>query len=99
MSNKFRKKPVVIEAFQMTHERLENNSDWPHWLRTAWYRTVGEEGAFWCSPKDPRRLFISTLEGPLTVRPGDWIIRGVAGEIYPCKPHVFEATYDAVPAT
>lgn len=40
--------------------------------------------------------YIPTLEGPMTVTPGDWIIKGVKGEYYPCKPDIFEATYEAV---
>ena len=56
---KFRKKPVVIEAFQTDKE-----------------------------------LTIDTLEGTLHASVGDWIITGVAGEIYPCKPDIFEATYE-----
>ncbi len=44
----------------------------------------------------PRSALISTLEGPLHVSPGDWIITGVAGEKYPCKPDIFEATYEKV---
>lgn len=44
-------------------------------------------------------LRIGTLEGPLTVSPGDYIIRGVKGEIYPCKPDIFAATYEEVEPT
>lgn len=45
----------------------------------------------------PRRgIYVPTLEGSLFAAPGDWIIRGVAGEFYPCKPEIFEATYEAV---
>ena len=40
--------------------------------------------------------FIETLEGRMEAKPGDWIIRGVKGELYPCKPDIFEATYEAV---
>jgi len=58
---KFRKKPVVVEA----------------------YRTDVE-------------MVIHTLEGPLTAKPGDWIITGVDGEQYPCKPEIFEKTYELV---
>ena len=45
---------------------------------------------------DPRdgRLMIATLEGPHWVDPGDWVIRGVAGEFYPCKPAIFQRTYE-----
>ena len=43
---------------------------------------------------DGTNITISTLEGLMTVSPGDWIIRGVAGEYYPCKPDIFSATYE-----
>lgn len=42
-------------------------------------------------------LVIETLEGAMEAKPGDWIIRGVGGELYPCKPSIFAATYDPVP--
>ena len=77
---KFRKKPVVIEAEQF----------WPD--RTPWPVGVVSDpaahvtGSWW----------IDTLEGGHVVMPGDWIIRGVAGELYPCKPDIFVQTYDEV---
>jgi hypothetical protein len=58
---KFRKKPVIIEAYQTDRE-----------------------------------MIIETLEGPLRAEPGDWIITGIKGEQYPCKPDIFEKTYDPV---
>ena len=94
---KFRKKPVEIEAFQMTEQARWDNSDWPYWLHEAWQKEIREDGALWCDQDPPHTfLHISTLEGVLNVDFGDWIIRGVQGEIYPCKPDIFEATYDAV---
>ena len=95
MNTKFRKKPVVIEAFQMTRERLISY-EWPDWLQEAWNKSTHEEGAFY--PETPGAddgpLLIVTLEGTHQVSLGDWIIRGVKGELYPCKPDVFEATYE-----
>jgi len=58
---KFRKRPVIVEAYQTDKE-----------------------------------IFIDTLEGKMKASPGDWIITGVHGEKYPCKPDVFELTYEAV---
>lgn len=93
MNYRFRKKPVVIEAFQMTEERRWGNADWPHWLHEAWNRGENEVGAF--RPSDgPDQPEIVTLEGVMTVEWGDWIIRGVQGELYPCKPDIFEQTYE-----
>ena len=82
---RFRKRPVEIEAF-----RLPLGGDMPAWLSMAVASgriTVHGEGAK-----------IETLEGLLTAAPGDWIIRGVKGELYSCKPDVFALTYEAVDA-
>jgi hypothetical protein len=95
---KFRKKPVVIEAFQMTKERRFDNSEWPPWLNQAWNMPELTVGSIWISTFDPKRekLEIGTLEGATDVSWDDWIIQGVKGEIYACKPDIFEATYEPV---
>lgn len=98
---KFRKKPVVIEAEQwfepghaqhnpaMLSNRKGNAVDPPD------YRQVGD--LFKLHTVGSMSVFmIKTLEGPLKVSNGDWIITGVKGERYPCKPDIFEATYEAV---
>lgn len=95
---KFRKKPVVIEAFQMTENERIDNSEWPNWLLDAYRKERTELGALY--PTNIHEvigtLSIRTLEGALLVSWNDWIIQGVQGEIYPCKPDIFEATYDNV---
>lgn len=96
MNYKFRKKPIVIEAFQMTEARRNDNSDWPNWLHKAW--NIEGQGSLFIDADDPdrQRLCIGTLEGVHRVAWGDWIIQGVAGELYPCKPAIFEASYEPV---
>ena len=97
---KYRKKPIVIEAFQMTEQRRKDNRDWPGWLHEAWQKDIEECGSL--VPEDyPQsfgndRLCIATLEGRMVIGWGDWIIKGVEGELYPCKQSIFEATYDRV---
>ncbi len=95
---KFRKKSVVIEAFQMTEERRFNNTDWPEWLNKAWNMPNFSEGAVSIDPDDPNRknLVIGTLEGVLRINFDDFIIKGVKGELYAFKPDIFEATYEPV---
>jgi hypothetical protein len=97
---KYRKKPVVIEAFQMTKERRWDNSEWPNWLHMAWNKDGGE-GSLVIDSDDPKRerLVIGTLEGVYRVTWNDWIIQGVKGEIYACKPDIFEATYEPAEAS
>lgn len=97
---KFRKKPIVIEAFQMTKARRADNSEWPNWLHEAWNMEPGK-GALWIDPYDPsrERLVIGTKEGdPDWITWNDWIIRGIKGELCTCKPDIFEMTYEPVEA-
>ncbi len=101
MDHRYRKRPVVIEAFQMTRERRRDNRDWPSWLNEAWNRESDAVGALQIDEADPSRwlLEIITLEGRHAVAWNDWIIRGVKGELYPCKPDIFEATYEPAEGT
>lgn len=78
----YRKKPVVVEAIQFTGTNDAAVSSF-----------VGGDGR---DPEADRPLWlIETLEGTMRAEVGDYIIRGVKGEIYPCKPDIFEATYEA----
>ena len=82
---KFRKKPVVIEAIQFTgavsFAKMKNA--WPNF---------GDFANF--SPEMAEKMPISTLEGILGACSGDWIIKGVKGEFYPCRNDIFELTYE-----
>lgn len=88
---KYRKKPVVVEAFQWTGGPLRC-SGCPSWIVEA------IESGVICVCADIGQLTIKTLEGVMGLRLGGWIIRGVAGELYPCKPDIFEKTYEAASA-
>lgn len=82
----FRKKPIVIEAVQFTGHNF---------YECAYFMGLGDlTGNDVLHPTD--RPVIHTAEGTMTASKGDWIIRGVKGELYPCKPDVFSATYDRV---
>lgn len=82
---KFRKKPVVVEAEQFTDE----NKDMVfNFVTCNKYPTTDEN--------DKPTLTIQTLEGDMTAQLGDWIIKGVQGEFYPCKPDIFKETYEEV---
>lgn len=86
----FRKKPVIIQAFQwfesLEEDRLIEPFNYPD----------GNERCNEC--KNPYRMhgYVDTKEGGHRVCPGDWIIKGVKGEYYPCKPDIFEMTYEHV---
>jgi hypothetical protein len=75
----FRKKPVVIEAVLWTGRNVQEVKDFM--------------GPFRVTP-NVGKVLIDTLEGEMSAAVGDWIIRGVQGEFYPCKPDIFEATYE-----
>ena len=90
---KFRKKPVVIEAVQIDKRMDLALPDW--WAEAVQTNrgTVHGMGKF---TRDEPCVLIKTLEGTMRGDRGDWIIRGVSGELYPCKPDIFMATYEAV---
>jgi hypothetical protein len=87
---KFRKKPVVIEAIQFNPEGKRTLEEFGGSMFCQWrvYREPGEDAMPFLS--------IETLEGTMRANSGDWIIRGVKGEYYPCKPDIFAATYEPV---
>lgn len=94
---KFRKKPVVVEAVQWSGNNLDEvlkfiadeKGSFEHLPKTGGNikAGVGHTPADGC-------LFIPTLEGDMCASPNDWIIKGVKGEFYPCKPDIFEMTYE-----
>jgi hypothetical protein len=87
--NKYRKKPVVIEARQYLND--EKSYALLHWINENQYK-LGPKTTFatWVNGK----LIIPTLEGDHIANEGDWIIQDIKGEFYPCKPDIFHATYD-----
>ena len=89
---KFRKKPVVIEAVQWdgTDEAFEQVKQLAGSTFVDRHRHVDDLGNRY------QTLNIPTLEGDMDANIGDWIIRGVKGEVYPCKPDIFEQTYEEV---
>lgn len=99
----YRKKPVTIEAVQFDGvEQVDGSStpmfegsfdDLPVWLADALGKNETREGAVFAFGDG---LTIVTLEGPHRASPGDWIIQGISGELYPCKPDIFAKTYDRV---
>jgi hypothetical protein len=86
---KYRKKPVLIDAYQMLPERVNWHGYWPDWLQDAW-----NSGTINRSLSTDFALQIVTLEGVMQCSYNDWIIKGVDGELYPCKPDIFERTYE-----
>lgn len=80
MIKKYRKKPVVIEAIQWDANNWDEVQNF-----------VGEGCEI-----EGRSIFINTLEGEMKAQDGDYIIKGIKGEFYPCKPDIFEQTYEEV---
>lgn len=83
----WRKKPVVIEARQFRETELHEQYDLAEWCLGKLRGTL--------LPSNQRVIQINTMEGEMEARVGDWIIKGVAGEFYPCKPDIFAQTYEA----
>ena len=78
------KKPIAIEAMQLTNESIQGVVDWIHDTDTR---------AYWAGENN---IVIETLEGDMLAREGDYVIRGVRGEFYPCAKDIFEETYEEV---
>lgn len=80
---KFRKRPIIIEAEQFFMDKL------------PWPDGVVEQPSYWEKTGEGkwRRFRIRTLEGWIKISDGDWVITGIKGEKYPCKPDIFEKTY------
>ena len=99
---KFRKRPVEIEAVQWTGHNLPSVEVFTD--GKAWFGFTGSAARpyYALSPVNTppeSHLWIRTLEGEMRADPGDWIIKGVQGEFYLCKPSIFEATYEPVDQT
>ena len=93
--SKFRKKPVVVEAKQWWVEGTEH----PHFEKVIPYfveHVEPEEECEHCCCPMRTHGWIETLEGGHIVCPGDWVIKGVLGEFYPCKRDAFELTYERI---
>lgn len=92
---KYKKKPIIIEAFQYDGDLKGSDGNYyvPDWAVEAldsgimFYRDLEDS---------PSELFIKTLEGTHHVSVGDYVIQGVNGELYPCKPDIFKKTYDYI---
>lgn len=80
----YRRKPVIIDAVQFE----PTVKPWPECI-VPWTEV---------RPRDMSFGYIETLQGKGHIWAGDWVIKGPTGEFYPCKPHIFEATYEAVDA-
>jgi hypothetical protein len=97
----FRKKPVMIEAVRFVGidvaengrhgMHFETEGTLPKWLQAALM-----DDTIFAAITDVDFIYIKTREGIMEVALGDWIIRGVKGELYPCKPDIFNLTYDPV---
>ena len=91
---KFRKKPVVIEAIQWDNV---NYKEIGNWMGKEIEPELKSDTAYVAGQGAPVfTISIETLEGTMTAMPGDWIIKGVNGEFYPCKPEIFKQTYEEV---
>jgi hypothetical protein len=93
---KYKKKPVVIEAYQWfaVSEYVEGITRDVDYFRHP--QIPGTTGCKHCRKMMHDHGWVDILEGGHKVCPGDWIIKGIKGELYPCKPNIFEATYEAV---
>src|SRR5574338_445840 len=96
MATRFRKRPIVVEAMHFDGT-IKSATRICCWANDS--RSLDDDPCCSFISHDGDNTFahdfqVDTLEGPLEVAPGDWIIKGVKGEFYPCKPDIFKATYE-----
>lgn len=95
----YRKKPVVIDAVQLTKNNVEEVVQFikePYMIRVVWMNDSDMYTDVKIDSFQSPGIWIKTLEGEYLAREGDYIIKGVDGEYYPCKPDIFEKTYEKV---
>ena len=88
---RYQKKPIVIEAFRWTGG--PDQTEDPAWIVDA---LIHCKARVMDGGTDNAIMILSTLNGNVTVHSGEWIVKGVKGELYPCRPDIFEATYKPV---
>lgn len=94
LARQYREKPVTVEAAHVSALVRAAEHKWlalPEWVRDAY-----EDAQLVLTPEG---ILIRTLEGDMRAQLGDWLIRGVRGELYPCKPDIFAATYELADST
>jgi hypothetical protein len=98
---KYRKKPLVIEAVQLTWQTWSDICEFidPPFFGRGVYLDKENNILPTFQTSERMGLEIKTLEGTMLAVQGDYIIKGIKGEFYPCKPDIFEATYEALPDT
>jgi hypothetical protein len=93
--SRWRSRPVEIDAVRFVGIGLGGAGLGPDRRVPDWFLQAGTDGLIKADAKGPC-LWIKTLEGTMCARPGDWIIRGTEGELYPCKDSVFQRKYEPV---
>lgn len=94
--SQFRKKPVVVDAVQWTGDNLLEVITFTDGKPDLSTTVAAEKWEYYKYFVQQQGFKIHTLEGKMSASIGDWIIKGVQGEFYPCKPEIFAATYEAV---
>ena len=96
MIGKYRKKPIEIEAVQFTGDNEYEIADFMHLPITALQMSVDAVLRTDEDYRENMHIHIPTPEGTMTANCGDWIIKGIKGEFYPCKSDIFDETYEEV---
>ncbi|MDR2944067.1 MAG: hypothetical protein LBU81_03155 [Methanosarcinales archaeon] len=93
-----RKKPIEVEFFKLPEKFMPDDEQTPEWLIEAWLNGTlnGDVEDEFGDDEHLSNVTIETLEGTMSTDIGDYIIKGVKGELYPCKPDIFEMSYDIV---
>lgn len=91
VSRSYRKRPIVIWAFQLTEDQLKNFGPFPEWTKDDLTPDINRDGE-----RDERYVLVRTKVGTIIAEESDYIVCGVWGELSVCQKHTFEDTYDLV---
>ena len=91
---RYRKKPVVIDAYQVTEFDYDGFLMFSHFCNPPWWLDEATKERKICTKG--QSIYVETLEGDMRISINDYIVRGVDGELYPCKASIFEKTYERV---
>jgi hypothetical protein len=94
---RFRKKPIVIEAVLIGADAASTNTCARFTEMPAWLKAALQDGTVRNAPDEEGGVIVRTLGGDMRGLPGDWLICGVAGELYVCKPDIFDTIYETLP--
>jgi hypothetical protein len=94
---KYVKKRIPVDAWRFSLENFADTSSCPDWVKEAIRKHIRFEGSISIPGDEISDFMVHTIEGPMRFNSGDWIIKGIKGELYPCRNDIFRESYELWP--